>query len=79
MKISELIEGLEKIKEQYGDIECFGARDETIDYIKPQKCITILNSFYNEIEDRLEDLELNYLDKNYKDEILNKNIVAKLF
>ena len=61
MKISELINELEKMKKEYGDIGViYGSGDDTIDFIKAKKYIISYNPYHQTRQMDTEDLNQNY-------------------
>lgn len=81
MKISEMINQLEKIKEEYGDINViYGYSDYNAEYIEPVKYVVRYNEFIQERVIDTEDLDEDYLEEKYdKDDILDSGIVAKIY
>lgn len=81
MKISELMKELEKLKEEYGDLNViYGYSDSTVDYVEPVKYIIRYNEFIQEREMDTEDLEEDYLEKTYsKNDILDSGIIVKIY
>lgn len=66
MKISEMILGLQTIKEEYGDLVVLGSDDYEIDYVDIQKLIKTRSSHNKNItNNQTEDLDETYLEEVY--------------